>query len=69
MYERIEELIKKAKNEANEHFSSDWDGTPRNEYDRYFHQKLIELVVSECVLQCIHGEDMDLIEEHFGGEF
>jgi len=24
------------------------------------------LIVKECVLQCIHNEDMDLIEKHFG---
>ena len=25
-----------------------------------------ELIVRECALQCVHNEDMDLIEKHFG---
>ncbi len=29
-------------------------------------QKFAELIVKECALQCIHNEDMDLIEKHFG---
>ena len=29
-------------------------------------QKFAELIVKECTLQCIHNEDMDLIEKHFG---
>ena len=28
--------------------------------------KLTELIVRECALQCVHNEDMDLIEKHFG---
>ena len=27
-----------------------------------------ELIVRECALQCIHNEDMDRIEKHFGIE-
>ncbi len=30
--------------------------------------KFAELIVQECALQCIHNEDMDLIEKHFGVE-
>jgi hypothetical protein len=26
------------------------------------------LIVRECTLQCVHNEDMDLIEKHFGVE-
>ena len=28
--------------------------------------KFAELIVKECALQCVHNEDMDLIEKHFG---
>lgn len=28
-------------------------------------EKLAVLVVRECALQCVHNEDMDLIEKHF----
>jgi hypothetical protein len=27
-----------------------------------------QLIVEECALQCVHDEDMDLIEKHFGVE-
>ena len=30
--------------------------------------KFAELIVRECALQCIHNEDMDRIEKHFGVE-
>ena len=29
-------------------------------------EKFAQLIVKECALQCIHNEDMDLIEKHFG---
>ena len=29
-------------------------------------EKFAELMVKECALQCVHNEDMDLIEKHFG---
>ena len=29
-------------------------------------EKFAELIIRECALQCIHNEDMDLIEKHFG---
>ena len=29
-------------------------------------EKFAELIVRECALQCVHNEDMDLIEKHFG---
>ena len=31
-------------------------------------QKFAELIVRECALQCVHNEDMYLIEKHFGVE-
>jgi hypothetical protein len=31
-----------------------------------FTERFAELIVKECALQCIHNEDMDLIEKHFG---
>ena len=30
--------------------------------------RFAELIVRECALQCIHNEDMDRIEKHFGIE-
>ena len=29
-------------------------------------EKFAELLIRECALQCVHNEDMDLIEKHFG---
>ena len=29
-------------------------------------EKFAELIVRECTLQCVHNEDMSLIEKHFG---
>ena len=29
-------------------------------------RKFAEMIVKECALQCVHNEDMDLIEKHFG---
>ena len=29
-------------------------------------EKFAELIVQECALQCVHNEDMDRIEKHFG---
>ena len=31
-------------------------------------EKFVNLIVRECALQCVHNEDMDLIEKHFGVE-
>ena len=31
-------------------------------------EKFAELIVKECALQCVHNEDMALIEKHFGVE-
>ena len=31
-------------------------------------EKFAELIVRECALQCVHNEDMDRIEKHFGVE-
>ncbi len=33
-----------------------------------FLAKFAQLIVKECSLQCVHNEDMDLIEKHFGVE-
>ena len=35
-------------------------------YDDFQYRKFAELIVRECALQCVHNEDMDLIENHFG---
>lgn len=65
MNERIKELAKQA----------GFDITPGGEIytSRLEHlpitedlTKFAELIVRECALQCVHNEDMDLIEKHFG---
>ena len=33
-----------------------------------FTEVFADLLVRECALQCIHNEDMDRIEKHFGVE-
>jgi len=49
----------------------DLNGTPwpramSAEESEAAYEKFAELIVKECALQCIHNEDMDLIEKHFG---
>lgn len=31
-------------------------------------EKFVKLIIQECALQCVHNEDMDRIEKHFGVE-
>ena len=57
MNERIKELMKQAGTDS----SGKWMGIQHAE-------KFAELIVRECALQCVHNEDMDLIEKHFGVE-
>ena len=44
----------------------DWSGI--GPVQRAELEEFAELIVRECALQCIHNEDMDLIEKHFGVE-
>jgi hypothetical protein len=37
-------------------------------YTYFDTEKFAKLIVRECTLQCVHNEDMDLIEKHFGVE-
>ena len=64
MNERIRELLKQAGG-----IQHDEDGDELTAFlvgkDL---EKFAELIVRECTLQCIHNEDMDLIEKHFGVE-
>ena len=71
MNERIKELKEQAFNfvaEQNmtkkEYF---WENIRHNRtlQDRV-DKKFAELLIRECALQCVHNEDMDLIEKHFG---
>jgi hypothetical protein len=56
MNERIRELM--IQSNPNGDFSeSEW-----------VFEKFATLIVRECALQCVHNEDMDLIEKHFGVE-
>ena len=61
MNERINELFEQALEEFN----------AENKYATIIvpnplKEKFAELIVRECALQCVHNEDMDLIEKHFG---
>jgi len=42
-----------------------WNKRPEGQL-HFDNEKFAELIVRECALQCIHNEDMDLIEKHFG---
>ena len=55
MNERIQELMKQSMVEY--------------QFDlRFSPEKFAELIIKECALQCVHNEDMDLIEKYFGIE-
>jgi hypothetical protein len=54
MNERLQQLAREAG-----HFEF-------NKWDYFDIKKFAELIVRECALQCVHNEDMDLIEKHFG---
>ena len=60
MNKRFQQILKQSTNPP-------WDGEqgPMNEFNL---EKCFELIVKECALQCVHNEDMDLIEKHFGVE-
>ena len=62
MNERIQELAY----QAEEYADTMVDGG--SEFHPVFVKKFAELIVRECALQCVHNEDMDLIEKHFGVE-
>ena len=42
--------------------------TAGNLDEREFCEKFAQLIVKKCALLCVHNEDMDLIEKHFGVE-
>jgi len=57
------ELIQKFLNKAC------YDGQSQYELEDWCDvEKFADMIVRECALQCIHNEDMDLIEKHFGVE-
>lgn len=64
MNERIRELSKQAWEWAEQQDYKDG----LDEFSDILEQKFAELIVKECALQCVHNEDMDLIEKHFGIE-
>lgn len=66
MNERIRELIEHATTKESFYPA----GCNGHHEDRYYFdkEKFAYLIVNECVLQCVHNEDMDLIEKHFGVE-
>ena len=61
MNERIKQLAEQA---TTIEYGAD-RGFDRVTFDK---EKFAELIVRECALQCVHNEDMDLIEKHFGVE-
>ena len=64
MNERIRELAEQAREYATtRHLVSNITLSVNSDL---FEQKFAELIVQECALQCVHNEDMDLIEKHFG---
>jgi hypothetical protein len=64
MNERIKQLAEQAKSESRQWLGSKPAITMT--YDEL--EKLAELIVRECALQCRHNDDMDRIEKHFGVE-
>jgi len=60
MNERIRELMDEATV-----IRKTFHGIEHIEFDK---EKFAELIVRECALQCVHNEDMELIEKHFGVE-
>ena len=67
MNERIKELDKSAQEYAGRIAGNDEDSN----YVAWFNiykEKLAELIIKECALQCNHNDDMDRILEHFGVE-
>jgi len=81
MNERIQELADHAYEMTQDGFRKDWDGTPRQDWDRKFQEKFAELIVLACS-EVIRNDgyrsgpfgNQDLspseiaimIEEHFG---
>ena len=69
MNKKIKELVQRAEALTEQEWhrlAQSTDGMPR--YQDLFNQMFAELIVKECALQCVHNEDMDLIEKHFGVE-
>ena len=66
MNERIKALAEQAGEYAAQNATGDWEVGP--DYQDLFNKKFAELIVRKCALQCVHNEDMDLIEKHFGVE-
>ena len=62
MNERIKELSLLALDYAEKNHSAD------QHWFKAYNENFAELIVRECALQCVHNEDMDLIEKHFGVE-
>lgn len=63
MNKRIRELIEQATIRGEEYLpGNDGHPTPTVYFDK---EKFAELIVKECVLQCVHNEDGDLIVKHF----
>jgi hypothetical protein len=77
MNERIRELAKQAYETTQDEFQEDWDGTPRQVWDRKFQEKFAELLIRECAATAWWAEQYDMgdgkpiskqITEHFGVE-
>jgi len=62
MNERIKALMSQT---LDEKFSGTWSTMDMQDLHK-FAERFAELIVRKCALQCIHNEDMDLIEKYFG---
>jgi hypothetical protein len=67
----MNQQIRQFAEKANIEFTYDPTETPVRAFVECWEddlEKFAQLIVRECALQCIHNEDMDLIEKHFGVE-
>ena len=66
MNKQFDKLVEQAEEWVCKNYPDAMDDN--DEFHAQTMHKLGELIVRECTLQCIHNEDMDLIEKHFGVE-
>jgi hypothetical protein len=65
MNERIKELADLCTTKTRFSYEGTGGGYDTEHFNK---EKFAELIVKKCALQCVHNEDMDLIEKYFGVE-